>query len=191
MKKARFNDMSGGKRRCIIAIIVLLVFIIIYMLVWIIYFNVKYNPYIEAIPYNEEMQRHYYVDTDDYVYSAFKPSPYFLSFKGNLAITRAVGFDTKGNRVGPNGERPYIGTDMDMLIWPQFDGSYEICLSIIEYDGTQNEEGEANSTVYQFMLNEKKEPIEVFTPEEQAAYDANQENIDYIYQKMYDMWGIS
>lgn len=186
-----FNNVSDRRRKGLIIVFVLLLIVLVYMLTWAIYFNVKYNPYIEAIPYNDEMQENYYIDEDKYAYSAFKPKPYFLSFKGNLAITRCIAFDTKGNRVGPNGERPYIDTDMDMLIWPKFDGSYEICLSIIEYDGTQNDEGEANSTVYQFMLNEKKEPIEVFTPEEQAAYDANQENINYIYQKMYDMWGIS
>ena len=172
---------------CIVGIIL----IITYMAIWLILINSIYEPFEKAIPYNEEMRAHFYEDSDYYNYSVSKPSPYFLTFTGNLSISKSVGFDTKGRRVGPDGSYPYIGTDINMIIWPKIGDGYKICVSIIEYDGSVDNNGASITKSYEYLLDENKRLLENLSLTDMQDYYSHIEDINYIYEKMNSMWEIT
>lgn len=148
-------------------------------IVWLIFVQVKYHSYEKAIGYDEERQRYYYKDQDDYVYSVGMPN--YLSFTGNLAITPVINIDENGKATDK--ER------IDLIIWPTVFGKYEYGVSIQLLDDS-NTESAVKYTTYEIMLDENKKPIENLNEKEQKIFEENQGKIDLIYQKAKAMWNI-
>ncbi len=173
--------MSNKKHKIIIALIIAAAAIFaVNNVVWLVFAHAKYYNYQKAVGYDEQLQKYYYRDQDDYVFSVRHPN--YLSFSGNLAITPVITL----NKDRTTADDIWV----DLIIWPSaFGDDYEFGVSI-QVPDKDNAESGIKYKNYDFMLDDDQNPINSLSSEEQEVLEANRASIDLIYKKARDMWGI-
>lgn len=169
MKKTRTKIIT------FVSLIIVLLFAV-YNIIWAVFMHMCWKPLTEPIGYNEHGECTIIAE-DGYRYSAFKPS--YLSFSGNLSLKKYEVMNEPSNE-----------TLCSLIIWPNFNGEYEIGVSIYGYEEDASQDNGFAFSSYGFMLDENKQPIDNLNETEKQIMEENSELIDSLYQKAYDMWGI-
>lgn len=172
--------MSNKKHKIIIALIIAAAAIFaVYNVVWLVFVHTKYYNYQKAVGYDEQLQRYYYRDQDDYVFSVRHPN--YLGFTGNLSINPVI-----------TGDDSAAAQDIrvHLTIWPSAFGDDQEFSVAIQLPDKDNAESGIKYKNYDFMLDDDQNPINSLSSEEQEVLEANRASIDLIYKKARDMWGI-
>ncbi|WP_062350432.1 hypothetical protein [Bacillus kwashiorkori] len=118
------------KRRILLTVIVLLGIFATWNIIWLIYVNVKFEKYMEAVPKND-LGAHI-LEKDGYVFNVKKPE--YLSFTGNLGVSKLNSLD-------------------GLIIWPLLFGGYEYGLRLQTEEGVLEITVDDNKELLQSKMN--------------------------------------
>ena len=150
----------------------------IYNIIWLVYVQYRYYPFIKALGDNT------YWEDDGYVY--YIKTPDYLSFVGNLSIDEYK-----------TGRDIYNETTVGILIWPQIDGGYTVAAQVQTTAIADYSARSVCSTMYSIMLNDDMTP-DLSTEanansyyEYQTIYEDNWEKIEAVLEKARIRWHIN
>lgn len=152
---------------------VFLILFLIYNICWSINRDKVYKPFKDALGGGKTI-----VNEEGYCYGIATPK--WPEFTGNLYITEDMKFGTD----------EYAQKDTaDILIWPSYDGSLEIGISISE--GTKHT-GEEDDPIEEinFMIDEQMNLIDNSNPEIEKIYERHLDDIRNLFHLTYEKWGI-
>jgi hypothetical protein len=158
--------MSKQPKKSLIIMSVIVLFGL-YNLFW---YTFVYQRYVALRVGFEQVRRggYFYLAADDIMYNVVFPR--YLFFSGNLVVFEHI------EVLNVDGFYEILG-DHNLVIWPRIfrETKYGVTL--------YNEE---SSRWYGIMLNSNRESID---PEWVGLVEANQEIVDYLFDRAYAMWG--
>ena len=162
-------------KKCIKVLLAIGIIFFLYIEVWGTYVAFRYEPFRkklgDTVGYNTSSLK-----KDGYQYSVFKP--HFLSFTGNLHITKLPYADN-----GQNDEIP-----VDIIIWPCGINDYKVGVGI-SGPITYYSEYSSHRVITDMVLDKDMNLLDD-TPEKRALYEQNLDEIETLYHLAYEMWGI-
>ena len=117
----------------------------------------------------------YFFDDENCKYAVFRPD--YPTFTGNLSIGEGFDNPSEGDVI------------CNMIIWPSITGENEFGVSLKKVISV-DENGELAFETYSFMFDKNAEPLEELNEEEYQMIENHKDEIECIYRKAYDMWGI-
>lgn len=146
---------------------VIAVVFILFNIVWGLNRSIVYNPFKEALGGGKTM-----LNEGDYCYGIGYPK--WPEFTGNLYITENMNQNEDS---------------VDILIWPSYDGSLEIGISVFQGE-EHTGEGEDAIEEIAFMVDEQMNLLDYHNPEIKKVYEEHQEDIRKLFRLAYQKWGI-
>ncbi len=150
----------------------------IYNIIWIVYVQYRYYPFVKALGDNT------YWEDDGYVY--YIKIPDYLSFTGNLSIDESkIGRDVHSE------------TTVGILIWPKFGGGYTVVAQVETPTIVDESTRSSHSEMYSILLNDEMKPDLSIEENGNAyykhktIYDDNWEKIEDALEKARIRWHIN
>ncbi len=138
----------------------------VYSVIWVIYANVVFSPYIKALGGKKTAV------IDGYEFSVFTPT--YPSFSGNLAVNEIK-----------NGRDVYNETSAGLLIWPGFNGKYRVHV-MVETPTEIYDDYHSGSNIYGFEMNAEMKP-DLSTEEYADNFNDHKEFFEENRDKIEDM----
>ncbi len=165
------------KKKAVKGVIIVLVIFVLINVIWGVYTFFKWKPYCDAVGYDENSKMFTCFEGERgqagrYVYTVSLPG--YLRFGGNLGVS-----ETSYSGIG----RP----TMQAIIFPESEG-YQIVVRFVNYSA--GEEENAMQKTGEIVLNEKMEYYNEPSEHEKELYDCYKEDVEVLFGKIDEKWGI-